>query len=66
MKFHKPATKHYQTTIMNERCRNTKALMMLGTLMIITPFLPLLVSGEQKLDKQIPTIGIDLGTTYSW
>lgn len=43
-----------------------KAVMMLGTLMIMTPFLPLLVSGEKYQDEQIPTIGIDLGTTYSW
>ncbi|GFO44774.1 78 kda glucose-regulated protein [Plakobranchus ocellatus] len=52
---------------MTKRGQNLTMLFGLATLMVITPFLPLAVSGEamEYSDDMVPTIGIDLGTTYS-
>ncbi|RUS69613.1 hypothetical protein EGW08_022626, partial [Elysia chlorotica] len=52
---------------MNGQQLNHRAMLALASTMIMSLFLPLLVAGEAMhySDDSVPTIGIDLGTTYS-
>ena len=53
---------------MKNKNRSCAATVALASMMVMAIFLPLAVSGEgvDHSEDFVPTIGIDLGTTYSW
>ncbi|XP_012945295.1 endoplasmic reticulum chaperone BiP-like [Aplysia californica] len=66
LKLHQ-STRRPRSTMMSNRVSKSimGAQLFLAVMMITCPFLPLLVNGQTQEAGAAPTIGIDLGTTYS-